>query len=153
MTQRKTLADVMSAGRLVCLSPETDVLTASRKLLERRSSVAAVTRDGALLGIVTERDICLRVVAAGRDAVQTRLSQIMTREPDTIGPDATLVDALEMMKANGYRHVPVEENGRVIGMISAQDLFSEIRDELQDEIRDREEFMFGSGYSLPAAIH
>ncbi len=153
MSQRKTLADVMSAGRFVSLSPETDVVTASRKLLERRSSVVAVTRGGALIGIVTERDICFRVVAAGRNAAETRLSQIMTREPDTIGPDAGLDDALEMMQANGYRHVPVEEDGRVIGVIGTQDLFGEIREELQAEIRDREEFMFGSGYFVPAVMH
>ena len=153
MPHRKTLADVMSAGRFVCLPPETDVTTASRKLLERRSSVVAVTRNGALVGIVTERDICFRVVAAGRDAGVTRLEQIMTREPDTIAPASRLEDALAMMQANGYRHVPVEEEGRVIGVVGAQDLFNEIRIELQAEIRDREEFMFGSGYSVPVEMH
>jgi len=153
MSQRKTLADVMSARRFVSLSPETDVMTASRKLLERRSSVVAVTRDGELIGIVTERDICFRVVAAGRNAAETRLSQIMTRQPDTIGPEAGLEDALELMQANGYRHVPVEEDGRVIGVVGAEDLFGEIREELQAEIRDREEFMFGSGYIVPAVMH
>src|SRR5204862_535922 len=78
---------------------------------------AVMVMDGLrLTGIFTERDLMGRVVAPGLDPNTTRLAQVMTRNPDTIGADDTALDALQMMRKSGYRHLPVAKDGRIVGM-------------------------------------
>ena len=153
MARRKTIADVMNQSKLVCLSPQTTVASASRKMFERKVGAVMVTSGSKLLGIVTERDVNFRVVALGRNPDTTLLSDIMTKQPDVLAIDAPVADALEMMQTCGYRHVPVEKDGAVVGVISVRDLFMEVKRDLEEDIHAREEFMFGSGYSIPAAAH
>jgi CBS domain-containing protein len=153
MPKRKLIADVTSHQKLVSLPPQSSVSAAARKMFERKVSAITVTSNGTLLGIVTERDITFRVVALGRNPETTLLSDIMTKHPDTLPPDASLGEALEMIQTYGYRHVPVERDGIVIGMVSMRDLFMVVKQDLETDIHEREEFMFGSGYSIPAVAH
>ena len=74
-----------------------------------------------LRGIFTERDAVFRVLAEGQDPHTTHIGDVMTAHPQSITPDKPLGHALLMMYENGYRHVPVVENGRPIGMASARD--------------------------------
>ncbi len=153
MPKRKLITDVMHHNKLLSLSPQTTVTAAARKMFERKVGAVMVTSGGKLLGIVTERDVNFRVVALGRNPETTLLSDIMTKEPDTLPPDATVDDALEMMQSYGYRHVPVEQKGTVVGVISIRDIFMEVKQDLENDIHEREEFMFGSGYSVAAVAH
>ena len=153
MPRQKLIAHVMNQSKLVCLTPETSVSAASRRLFERKIGAVMVIKGGKLVGIVTERDINFQVVALARDPRITVLSDIMTIEPDTVRFDAPASEALEMIQTCGYRHVPVEKNGTVVGVVSMRDLFMEVKQELEDDIHEREEFMFGSGYSVPAEAH
>jgi len=153
MPKRKLITDVMNHHKLVCLPPQTSVAAASRTMFERKIGAVMVTSGNRLLGIVTERDINFRVIALSRSPETTLLSDIMTRNPDTLTPDAAVAEALEMMQSYGYRHVPVERNGAVIGVVSVRDLFMEVKQDLENDIHEREEFMFGSGYSIPAVAH
>jgi CBS domain-containing protein len=153
MPKRKLITDVMHHNKLLSLSPQTTVTAASRKMLERKVGAVMVTAGGKLLGIVTERDVNFRVVALGRSPETTRLSDIMTKDPDTLPPDAGVDEALEMMQSYGYRHVPVERDGTVVGVISVRDIFMEVKQDLENDIHEREEFMFGSGYSVAAVAH
>jgi CBS domain-containing protein len=153
MLHRKLISDVMNHHKLVCLPAQTTVSAASRKMFERKVGAIMVTVNGKLQGIVTERDINFRVVALGRSPETTQLSEIMTKNPDTLPPDASLNEALEMIQSYGYRHVPVESRGAVVGVVSVRDLFMEIKQDLENDIHQREEFMFGSGYSIPAVAH
>jgi CBS domain-containing protein len=153
MPKRKLITDVMHNSKLLCLPPQTTVTAAARKMFERKVGAVMVTLGGTLLGIVTERDVNFRVVALGRSPETTRLSDIMTKDPDTLPPDAAVDEALEMMQSYGYRHVPVERDGTVIGVISIRDIFMEVKQDLENDIHEREEFMFGSGYSMAVAAH
>ncbi len=153
MPKRKLIAQVVNQSKLVCLAPQTSVSAASRKMFERRVGAVMVTSGGELIGIVTERDINFRVVALGRNSETTLLSDIMTKSPDTLPSDAPVSDALEMIQSFGYRHVPVEKDGAVVGVVSMRDLFMEVKKDLEDDIHEREEFMFGSGYSVPVVAH
>lgn len=153
MPKRKQISDVMNHQKLVCLPPQTTVSAAARKMFERKVGAVMVTSETSLVGIVTERDINFRVVALGRNPETTLLSDVMTRNPDTLVPDAPVADALDMMQSYGYRHVPVEGKGGVVGIVSVRDLFMEVKRDLEDDIHQREEFMFGSGYSIPAVAH
>jgi len=80
-----------------------------------------VVANGKLVGIFTERDALFSVTAEGRDAKTTTVAEIMTRNPRTIHPDRPLGDALHLMHESGFRHVPVVEHDRPIGMVSARD--------------------------------
>lgn len=92
-------------------------------LVMRQADVGAimVVEEGRLVGVFTERDALFRMVAQGLDGRTTRLAEVMTREPQTIHPDDHFVHALQMMHEGRFRHVPVVEDGRVVGMVSARD--------------------------------
>ena len=98
---------------------------AARLMKKSRFGAVMVVENGRLAGIFTERDALFRVVAEGRDAAVVRLAEVMTRDPQTIDPDRPLVDALHLMHASGFRHVPVVEDGRPVGMVSARDALGE----------------------------
>ena len=151
MPNRKLIPDVIKDQQLVCLPPEASVRDAAVLMAERRVAAVLVTQDRSLKGIFTERDLASRVVATGRDPVATRLAEVMTASPDTLGPDARAYEALDLMERHHYRHLPVtadgESDGAVMGIVSIRDLFAVVRAQLEDEIRDREAFIFGSNYS------
>lgn len=150
MPTRKLMPDVIQRQELVCLSAEATVHDAAVLMAERRIAAILVAEGRRLRGIFTERDLTVRVVAAGKDPSATRLADAMTRDPDTLGPDATAGEALELMERRRYRHLPVVDGDEVVGIVSIRDLFAVVREHLEHEIRDREEFMFGSGYSAGA---
>lgn len=87
----------------------------------------AVLEDGDLAGIFTERDI-LHAVAAGADLDEDPISRWMTDYPDSFSPDMEVEEAADWMLATGYRHLPVVENGVVIGMASIKDVLWAVTD-------------------------
>ena len=98
---------------------------AARLMKQNKYGAVMVVEQGKLVGIFTERDALFRVTAEGHDAQSTPLGNVMTRNPQTIHPDKPLADALHVMYVSGFRHVPVVENGRPIGMVSARDALGE----------------------------
>ena len=124
-----------------------DVLIASVKttvsdaaLLMKRGKVGAiiVVEGTRLVGIFTERDAVFRVLAENRDPHKTKLGDVMTADPRTIAPDRPLGHALHLMFDGGYRHVPVVEHGRPVGMVSARDALGPELAAFQDELVQRE---------------
>ena len=109
---------------------------AARLMKHNQCGAVMVVEDGRLVGIFTERDALFKVSAEGLDARTTRLAEVMTRTPHVIHPDKPFADALHLMHANGFRHVPVVEDGRPVGMVSARDaLGPELEDFIYEWLR------------------
>jgi CBS domain-containing protein len=105
----------------VTANPEMTVAAASRLMRTKRIGALLVVDNGRLAGIFTERDALFRVIAEGRAPEKTRLAEVMTHNPRTIAPDRPFGHALHLMHEGEFRHVPVVENGRPLGMVSARD--------------------------------
>jgi len=99
--------------------------------------VMVVKDNGRLAGIFTERDAVFRVLAEGRDPKTTRLSDVMTPQPQTITPEKPFGHALLMMYESGFRHVPVVEDGKPVGMVSARDVLGPELQEFESELQRR----------------
>jgi CBS domain-containing protein len=90
-----------------------------------------------LRGIFTERDLLVRVVAAGLDPYRTKLGEVMTPNPDTIDGGAPVVEAIRRMDECSYRHLPVIENGKILGVVSMRDLPLDDLARMQPELDQR----------------
>jgi CBS domain-containing protein len=123
--ERKIVPDVIGQQQLVMLPSSATVREAAICMSERQVGAVLVTRDGALEGIFTERDLLHRVVAPGRDPNGTRLAEVMTKNPDTIEADDYAIEALSRMSERGYRHLPVLDQGRLVGIVSRRDFLGE----------------------------
>lgn len=123
--------------REVATAPGTTTVKDAANLLKAKHvGAVAVVEQGKLIGIFTERDALFRVVAEGRDPQTTRLDDVMTRNPKSIHPDKPFPDALHLMYEGGFRHVPVVEDGRPLGIISARDaLGPELEDFVYELLR------------------
>jgi CBS domain-containing protein len=114
------IREVMEHRRLLTAPPETTVGKAAQLMAKRNVGAIVVVEDERLVGIFTERDVVFRVVARGGDPHTTRLAEVMTTAPLTIEPDKTYGHALLIMHENGFRHVPVVENGKPVGIVSSR---------------------------------
>ncbi len=126
--------------REVVTAPETmTVSEAARVMRDKKVGAMQIVSEGRLVGIFTERDALFRVVAEGRDPNATRLADVMTRNPLTIHPDRPFSAALKVMHDGGFRNVPVVENGRPVGIISASDaLGPELKDFVYELLRQEQ---------------
>ncbi|MGQ0752042.1 MAG: CBS domain-containing protein [Betaproteobacteria bacterium] len=136
MTHR-TIRMIIEQQDVVTAPGNTSVIAAARLMKENHvGAVMVVEDDGSLAGVFTERDALFRVIAEGRDVQATLLADVMTRTLQTIHPDKPFADALHVMYEGGFRHVPVVENGRPVGMISARDaLGPELEDFIYELLR------------------
>lgn len=146
----KIVPDVIGKQNLILVKAETTVREAAKLMATHKIGAVMIGDETNLIGIFTERDLAFKVVAAGRDPEGIRLSEVMTRDPDTLRPEDTAHDALQRMSQGGYRHLPVvDDSGRVVGMVSIRDIYAAVLRELADELHDREAFIQGSaGYGL-----
>jgi len=128
------------AGQHILTAPPESTIAATARLMKKKSvgAVMVVEHDGRLAGIFTERDALVRVLAEGRDPKATHLAEVMTPHPRTISADKPFEHALLMMYDGGFRHVPVVEDGRPIGMVSARDALGPELEDFDSEIEHRQ---------------
>jgi len=107
--------------RLHSVGPSDTVGEAVAVMAQNRIGSVLVMDGDELIGIFTERDT-VRALSLSHDAPRHEIVSWMTRDPKTVAPDADSDDALRTMLDNGFRHLPVVEGGRVIGMVSMRDL-------------------------------
>jgi CBS domain-containing protein len=135
MSERHML-DIVRDQNPLTLPPTASVRDACRNMDERRVGAVLVTdKDGALVGIFTGRDAVCRVLALGKSAKDTRLSEVMTREPCCMPPGRTAIEALRLMQDGGFRHIPITEDGRLLGVVSRGDFRGLEKARLDDETR------------------
>ena len=142
---RHIVPDVVSKQDLSSLSPKETVLTAAKLMTSRKIGALLILDGEKLVGILSERDIAGRLVAEEKSPGGTLIEAIMTPKPETIGPKASLMDALQRMQEGGFRHLPVEEDGKIIGMVSIRDIYAAVREDLEEAVLEREAFISGSG--------
>jgi CBS domain-containing protein len=114
------VGDIMNTT-LVTAEPSSTVAEAATIMGERHVGSTLVMVDGRLVGIFTERDI-VRALSQDFDAPGHPISHWMTTDPRTIAKDTTVEEALEIMFAGGFRHLPVAQGDEVLGMVSMRDL-------------------------------
>ena len=133
MTMRQ-MSEIVRDQKPVTMSPNTRVIEACRKMRDRRVGAVLVTgRNRELVGIFTGRDAVCTMLAEGKDAHKTTLSEVMTREPQTMPPTNSAIDALRLMHDGGFRHVPVVADNKVVGVVSHGDFRGLERARLDEE--------------------
>ena len=117
----RSLAEIVRRRTLVSVQPEMPVRAAAKLMAEQKVGALPVVEDGRLTGIFTERDALVRVIAPGLDPEKTTVAAVMTADPVTIDARRPFRHALQMMVDGGFRHVPVLEDGKLVGVVSARD--------------------------------
>lgn len=114
-----TIRDLIS-GEVGTTTPSTSAIDAAKYMIDDNVGSLAVVDDGELVGIITERDF-LRAVAQGtlRGA---KVADLMTPRPDSLDVEVSVREAAEWMVAAGYRHLPVLDGTRLVGMVSVKDV-------------------------------
>lgn len=108
--------------RLVVLNPNDPVLEAARAIEQNRIGAVVVQKAGQVVGIVTDRDLAVRALGRGLDASTTKIADVMTPSPATLTPSDSRADAIRIMRERNVRRVPLIEDGRVVGMVTLDDL-------------------------------
>ncbi|MBM3568112.1 MAG: CBS domain-containing protein [Alphaproteobacteria bacterium] len=132
--ERTIVPDVISPQKLATLGPRDSVAAAVKLMTGRAIGALMVTERGRLVGIFTERDAMTRVLAKGKNPKDLTLADVMTPGPDTIRPDTPVHEALDLMSRYGYRHLPVVDGDRLIGIVSIRDLYRAVKDQLEGDI-------------------
>jgi CBS domain-containing protein len=126
---------------LFSIGPDDPVLDAIKMMADRHVGALLVMRGSELAGIVSERDYARKVVLLGRSSADTPVAQIMTAPVVTVSPDGSVQDCMRLMTERHFRHLPVVEHGRVVGMISIGDLVKAVIEEQQQTIEQLESYI------------
>lgn len=150
--QKKLVPHVISECRCTTCAPEKTVQEAAVLMTEENIGALIVVEGERVVGIVTERDIMRKVVGGGLDAAETKVADIMTKNPDTVTGDCLAATALNMMVEKGYRHLPLlTDDGKPCGMVSVRDLYRVVQTALQEELVAVENYVHGGeGYGVGA---
>ena len=128
---------------IISIGEEASVLDAIRLMAERAVGSLLVMDGAQLKGIVTERDYARKVILKGRASDSTRVGEIMTTKVITATLGQTVQQCMAIMTAKKIRHLPVVEDGRVVGLVSIGDLVQAIIEGQQEEIEQLEKYISG----------
>lgn len=117
----RTIRTIIEGQELLTAAASMPVSIAAQHMQRRRVGAVLVVDGERLVGIFTERDALFRVVAACIDPAKTPIGAVMTAAPRSLHPDRPFVDALRLMHEGHFRHVPIVEDGKPVGMVSARD--------------------------------
>ena len=134
----RPVREIIKDQHPVVANAEITVSAAAQLMQQHHIGAILITEGDRLAGIFTERDALFRVIAAGRDPSATRGADVMTRNPRTISPDRPFGHALQLKYEGEFRHVPVVENGRPLGMVSARDALGPDLKQFIDDLETRD---------------
>ena len=141
----KNVADLLKAkrARMVSVKPEDTVLEAI-KVMAREDIGAAIVMEGErLAGILSERDYARKVILKGRSSETTTVQEIMTANVVCVSPRTKSRDCMALMTEKNIRHLPVVDNGRVVGMVSVRDIVADIIADQDFTISQLEHYISG----------
>ncbi len=130
-------------GELISIQPDASVLDAIKLMAEKGIGSLVVTEGDALKGIVTERDYARKVIIKGRASDSTAISEIMTADVITASSDQSVNQCMAIMTEKKCRHLPVVDDGELVGMISIGDLVQAIIEDQAEEIEQLEHYISG----------
>lgn len=126
------------------VEPETPVMNALRIMDEKNIGALVVARGGSVLGILSERDYARKLVLKGRSTTEATVQDLMTPSVITVTPDQSMDRCMELMTSKRIRHLPVVENGKLIGLISIGDVVKAVISEKEDLIKQLENYITGA---------
>jgi CBS domain-containing protein len=133
----QSIRSVMKHRQLLVAPPHTTVRRASKLMAGRQVGAILVVEDERLLGIFTERDAVFRVVACGLEPDATPLADVMTAAPHTVSPRQSFGYAMLIMHQHGIRHLPVVDDGKLVGIVSSRNALDPELEEFTCEERRR----------------
>lgn len=126
-------------------SPQATVYDALKQMADRNVGALVVLQQGELVGIFSERDYARKVALLGKSSRDTPVSEIMTSKVVTIDPDRTAGECMALMTEKRFRHVPVLEGGKLVGVISIGDVVRAVVEEQQFTIKQLERYISSGG--------
>ncbi|HEY5654601.1 MAG TPA: CBS domain-containing protein [Woeseiaceae bacterium] len=128
---------------VISIDPDATVLDAIKLMAEKGIGALTVMRDGRLIGMLSERDYARKVILKGRSSRKTRVSEIMTPDVITTTSSRSVHECMELVTGKRIRHLPVVEDGEVLGLVSLGDLVQAIIADQQAEIEHLEQYIKG----------
>jgi CBS domain-containing protein len=123
------------------IAPDATILDALELMAEKNVGAVIVVEGDSLIGILSERDYAWKVALMGRASNTTAVSEIMTRSVSTVSPEGSVDECMELMTEGRFRHLPVVEDGKVIGVISIGDVVKAVIQRQQALIGDLERYI------------
>jgi len=127
--------------RIITIGPEAPVIDALRLMAEHEIGALPVLDGHTLVGILSERDYARKVVLLGRASKDTPVRDIMTSPVRTVTPDETIEHCMQLVTDRRIRHLPVLEEGRLIGVLSIGDLVKSVIEEQQQTLEQLERYI------------
>lgn len=131
-------------GKVFSVPPGTSVYHALELMVEKNVSSLLITENDKLSGIFTERDYARKVVLKGKSSKETPVSDIMTANVITVTPANTIDECMKLMTGKFIRHLPVVENGKLLGVVSIGDLVRAIIHEQKFIIENMQQYIAGT---------
>jgi CBS domain-containing protein len=133
----------VKGDQIFSVAPTDSVLRAIEIMATRHVGALLVMSQEGLLGIISERDYARKVILKNRSSHDTPVGDIMTANPVTVSPDATVHHCMETMTEGRFRHLPVVDKGRVVGMLSIGDLVKAVIEDQSQKIEQLERYIAG----------
>ena len=133
----------LKGGQIYSVAHDDSVLRAIELMATRHVGALLVLDQGALLGIISERDYARKVILKNRSSHDTPFGDIMTPSPVTVGPQDTVHRCMEIMTEGRFRHLPVVDSGRVVGILSIGDLVKAVIEDQSQKIEQLERYIAG----------
>jgi CBS domain-containing protein len=127
------------------LPPDVTVAEAAKEMDRHRVGAILVIEDGRIVGIFTERDVLSRVVATGIDPKTTPIKFVMTRDPIKVASSTTIEEVMALFTEKRFRHLPVVDDGRLVGLVSIGDVLRRMVDSHRHEAEQLKQYIAG-GY-------
>jgi CBS domain-containing protein len=140
MSQVKHLLE-SKGSTIFDVPPDAPVLEAIKRMAEHRVGALLVMRGHELVGVVSERDYARKVILQGRSSSQTAVSEIMTGAPLTVSPETDVFDCMRLCTDSRVRHLPVLQDGSVVGVISTGDLVKAVIDAQAEQIEHLQRYI------------
>ncbi len=125
------------------ISPKATVMEALKLMDEKHIGALIVTHDDQVVGIISERDYARKVILRGKSSMNTHVKEIMTDKVYYVGLKTTAEECLILTTQQSIRHLPVLENGKLVGLISIGDVVKSVIGEQETEIRQLSEYITG----------